>query len=308
MASPILIITAIESGFGFLLSSLIFSMVLWRGRKAHHYLFAVFLFICIIWDLGVFLLMIRNNHVQELDIIGRIAILPCVFIPALIFHFANLYTGKPIKWAVALVWSLTAITWVPIIAGVLYKIEGIYAYEWGTMFRVVPSVFDPMVFIFWFGINLPACWLLFKGARKASSRLERRHYTYIISGFLVLTFAIVKALVTMGIDLPFLLPVGMFLADTFNAIIGIAIIKERLFDITVIIKKGSLYSILAGLLIFIYSFSEHMLVTYVGETFREYSNLAHMLSVAAGIAILIPVKNRLERGLERYFAQKKMEF
>src|SRR3989337_4468111 len=103
MPSPIVIITAIESGFGFLLTSTVFYLVLSRGRKAYHYLFAAFLLICAIWDLGIFLIMIRNEHVAELAIIGRVAILPCMFIPALIFHFANLYTGRPIKWAVALI-------------------------------------------------------------------------------------------------------------------------------------------------------------------------------------------------------------
>jgi hypothetical protein len=308
MTSSIVIITAIESGFGFLLTSTILYLVLRRGRKAYHYLFAAFLLICAVWDLGVFLMMIRNDHLEELDIIGRIAILPCIFIPALIFHFANLYTGRPIKWAVALVWGLTGATWVPTIVGVVYRIEGSFTYDWGNMFRVVPSVLDPMVFIFWFGVNLWACWLLFKGAKRATSRLERRHYIYIISGFLALTFAVVKALLTMGINVPFLLPLGMFLVDIFNAIIGIAIIKDRLFDITVIIKKGTVYSILAGLLIFIYSLSEHLLVTYIGETFRGYSNWAHFISIAVGIAILIPVKNRLERAMEGYFANKKLEF
>ncbi|MCJ7584625.1 MAG: hypothetical protein MUO30_07630 [Anaerolineales bacterium] len=303
-----MIITAIESGFGFLLTSTILYLVLARGRKAYHYLFAAFLLICVIWDLGTFLLMIRNEHVEELDIIGRIAILPCIFIPALIFHFANLYTGRPIKWAIALVWGSTGATWVPILAGVFYRIEGIYTYKWGNIFRVVPSVLDPMVFIFWFGINLSACWLLFKSARKATSRLERRHYLYIISGFLALTFAVVKALVTMGIDISFLLPLGMFLVDIFNAIIGIAIIKERLFDITVIIKKSAIYSALAAIVIFVFSFSEHILVTYLGESIGENSNLTYLISIAVGIAVLMPVKNRLERSMEGYFAHKKLEF
>jgi hypothetical protein len=306
--STILIITAIESGFGFLLTSTILILVLRRGRKIHHYLFAAFLLICAIWDLGVFLLMIRNEHLEELEIIGRIAILPCIFIPALIFHFANVYTGRPIKWAVGLVWGLTGAMWVPIIMGIIYQIEGVFQYDWGNMFRVAPSVMDPVVFIFWFGINLWACWLLCRGLRRAVTRLERRHYIYIIAGLLALTFAVVKAMVTMGIDAAFLLPLGMFLVDVFNAIIGTAIIKDRLFDITLIIKKGTLWSILAALLIFIYSFIEHMLVTYIGETFSEYSALAHFISIAAGIAILIPVKNRLERVVERTFAKKKLEF
>jgi hypothetical protein len=112
----------------------------------------------------------------------------------------------------------------------------------------------------------------------------------------------------MGINIPILLPLGMFLVDIFNAIIGIAIIKDRLFDITVIIKKGTLYSILAGLLIFIYSLSEHLLVTYIGEKIGENSNLVHFISIAVGIAVLLPVKNRLERVMEGYFAHKKLEF
>jgi N-terminal 7TM region of histidine kinase len=308
MTSPILIITAIESGFGFLLTSTMLYLVLRRGRKAYHYLFAAFLLICAIWDGGVFLLMIRNGHLDELDVIGRIAILPCTFIPALVFHFVNLYTGKPIKWAVWLVWGMTAATWVPILMGIAYRIEGYYQYEWGNMFKVVSSALDPLTFIFWFGINLAACWLLFKGMKRVTTRLEQRHFGYILAGLLVLTFAIVKALVTMGIDAAFLLPLGMFLVDIFNAIIGLAILKEKLFDITVAVKKGTLYSLLAALLIFIYSLSEHFLITYVGERLGEQSTLLHFISIAIGVAILIPVKKRVEHAMDNYFARKKVEF
>lgn len=308
MASPIVIMTAIESCFGFLLTSTILYLVLSRGRKAYHYLFAAFLLICVIWDLGIFLTMVRNQRVEELDIIGRIAIMPCTFIPALIFHFSNLYTGRPIKWAVALVWGLTGASWVLILAGVLYRIEGIHTYSWGNIFKVVPSVLDPLIFVYWFGVNLSACWLLLESARRTSSPLERRHHLYVISGFLAVTLAVVKALVTMGLDISVLLPLGMLLNDIFVSVIGLAIIKDRLFDITVIIKKGALYSVLVGTLIFIYSFSEHVLITYVGETIGEGSALMHFVSIAVGIAVLIPVKNRLERVIEGYFADRILQF
>lgn len=308
MTSPIVVITAVESGFGFILTSTILYLVLSRGRKAFHYLFAAFLLICVNWDLGVFLLMIRNQHLEELVILGRIAILPCAFIPALIFHFSNLYIERPIKWAIVLIWGLTYIMWILILAGVYYRIEGYYSYNWGNIFRVVPSVFDPLTFVFWFGVNLWACWLLFKNTRKTTSSLKRRHYWYIVLGFLAVTFTVVKALVTMGINAPFLLPLGMFLSDIFVSIIGLAIIKDRLFDITVIIKKGALYSALAGLLIFVYSFTEHILITYIGETIGEHSTVVHMISIAVGIAILMPVKSRLERAIEKYFAHKKLAF
>ena len=308
MTSPIVVITAVESGLGVLLTSTILYLVLSHGRKIYHYLFAAFLLICVNWDLGVFLLMIRNQHVEELEILGRIAILPCAFIPALIFHFSNLYIERPNKWAIALIWGLTGILWIPILTGVYYKIEGYYSYDWGNIFKVMPSVLDPLTFVFWFGVNLWACWQLFKNARKTTSPLKRRHYWYIILGLLAVTFTVVKALVTMGINAPFLLPFGMFLSDIFVSIIGLAIIKDRLFDISVIIKKGTLYSVLAGLLIFVYSFTEHILITYIGETIGEHSTLIHLVSIAIGIAILMPVKSRLERAIERYFAHKKLAF
>ena len=306
--SSIVIITVLESGFGFLLTAAILFLVLRHGRKNYHYLFAAFLFICVVWDLGILTTMLRNEHVDELDVIGRIAVLPCVFIPALIFHFANLYTGRPFKWAIIAVWVLTGLTWVPILAGMFYQIEGFYSYDWGNIFRVVSTAFDPIIFIFWFGLNLISCWLLFRNAKKIAMSLERRHYYYIIASLLVVTFAIVKTLVTLGIDIGFMLPLGMFLNDSFVTIIGLAILKDRLFDITVIIKKGTLFSILAGLLIFIYSFVEHILVTFIGEKVGETSTVLHLLAVAIGIAVLMPVKNRIEKTVEGYFAHRKLEF
>jgi hypothetical protein len=308
MESPIVLVTAIEAGLGFLLSSAILALVLMRGRKAYHYLFAAFLLICVIWDLGIFVLMLRNEHLQELPIIGRIAITPCILIPALLFHFVNLYVGRPNRWAVICVWTATFVSMLLVVAGVFYQIEGVHSYPWGNVFRVVPSFFDPAVFVFWFGINLWACWLLFKAARRAASRLERRHYRYVLAGVVAITFAVVKALVTMGVNAGPLLPLGMLLNDAFAAVIGVAIIKERLFDITVIVKRGALYSLLTGVVIFVYSFSESLLLTYAGELIGGYSEVTHIVSMGVAIAVLMPPKRRLERSIEQYFARRRLEF
>jgi len=308
MPSPIVIATVIESSLGALLTGVILYLVLRHGRKAYHYLFAAFLLVCLMWDLGTFLLMLRNEHPGELEAIGYIIAMPCGFIPALIFHFACEYTGRRIKWAIALGWAMTGALWVLGLAGIYWRIEGVYAYDWGNVFRVAPSVFDSLGMVVWFGFNLAACWLLYRSATRATSRLERRHRLYIMAGLLVITLAILKVGVVMGIDVPILLPLGMFLVDIFNAIIGIAIIKERLFDITLIISKGTLYSILAGLLIFIYSLTEHVLITSLGELIGAHSGIVQLVSIAVGIAVLMPLKRRLEHGIDGYFAQKKLEF
>jgi CDP-diglyceride synthetase len=117
-----------------------------------------------------------------------------------------------------------------------------------------------------------------------------------------------KVLAVMGVDWPILLPAGMALNDVFAALIGIAIIKERLFDITLVLKKGALYSVIGAGVIFIFSFSEHMLATYVGEFLGESSMLIHLISIAVVIAVLMPAKQCLEKYLENYFKTKQYEF
>jgi hypothetical protein len=245
---------------------------------------------------------------MELQVIGKIISLMVSFIPALLFHFANLYTGRPIKWAIVLVWAITGVFWLLSILGFGSKVEGVYTYQWGNIHRYAPSFLDPVNMTVWFVFNLWACWLLFTGAKRAKSDLERRHYLYITSGMLVITFAIVKVGVAIGINLPFLLPLGMLLVDVLNAIIGIAIIKDKLFDITVIIKKGTLYSILAALLIFVYSFVEHILVTFIGERVGENSTFLHLIAIAIGIGVLMPIKRYIEHSIDKYFTQRKLVF
>ncbi len=308
MVSPIVIITAIEAAFGLLLNGVNFYLVLSRGRKAYHYLFAALLTTYFIWDLCIFLSMIRNEHVNELPIYGYITIIPGAAIQTLIYHFTVVYIRKPIKWSVILVWVITLSVVILIPFGVIYEIDGVHRYSWGNIFSIKSTPFDPLVIIMWFGMILPACWFLYRHSKTARSALERRHARYIMAGFLVTAFAVMKVVIVMGINVPVVLPLGMFLVDVFGLIIGLAIIKDRLFDITIIIKKGTLYSILAAILIFVFSFSEHVLITYFGKLIGGHSEIVHLISIAVGIAILMPFKHRIEHATERYFAQKKLEF
>ena len=117
-----------------------------------------------------------------------------------------------------------------------------------------------------------------------------------------------KVAILYGIDNRYLMPTCMLLNDIAAALVGIAIIKYQLLDITVIIKKTTIYSILLALIIFIFSLSEHMLATYDGEFFGGHSIFIHIISIAVVIAILMPIRQKIERSIERFFAQKKVEF
>ena len=111
-----------------------------------------------------------------------------------------------------------------------------------------------------------------------------------------------------GINVPAYLPLGMILNDVFAFIIGFAIVKERLFDITLIVKRSALYSVLAAVAIFVFSLSEHTLAAYLGNLIGEKSRMPEFVSVAVAIAVLLPLYRRLEHTLDVYFAKRRIDF
>jgi CDP-diglyceride synthetase len=310
MTSTVVLITAISACLGFLLNGLVLTLVLSQGRKTYHYLFGAVLLICAIWDLGIFLIMVRNRFESELVLYGYVVLLPCLFLPALIYNFTCDYLNLNKKWVIILLWIICILSFIGIATGMAGRISGIIRYDWGNIYKIDPRLrVGTLAWIPLYIFALVASCLYFWDAyKRETSKVPRRHKLYILISFLALLVAGVKTLVLFEIDLPLLLPAGMLLNDIFAALIGIAIIKHQLFDVTVVIKKGAFYSLLAAAIIFVFSFSEHLLATFIGDLIGGHSTTIHLLSIAIVIAVLMPFKHRLEQAVEKYFAEKKIEF
>jgi hypothetical protein len=310
MPSPILLSTGAASLIGFLLNSTILFLVLRRGRQLYHYLFGGVLLICALWDLGILLAVVRNNHPNELILYGSIINYPCSFLPALVFHFTHAYLGKKRPLVIGALWILGVLSVALGVAGLFGNVRGVYSYSWGNIFRFgdgfsVELIAILTIWILTFG---SACGLLYKAYTYERDSLRRRHTFYVFVGLIAIGTAVVKVIVTMGYDLAFLMPLGMFMNDVFSAVIGLAIVKEGLFDITVIITRGAIYSGLAASVIFIFSLSEHLLASFLGEVIGQESQLLHILSIAIVIAVFMPIKHRLESTVNGFFSQRRLEF
>jgi hypothetical protein len=310
MPSTTVLVTAITSFLGFLITSAMTFLVLSRGKKIYHYLFAGVLLIVAIWDLGIFICMIRNSFADELPIYGYIISLPCMFLPALIYHFTSSYLNQPRRKSTIFIWIFCMIAFVLSVSGIGGKISGVYNYSWGNIFRPDARVLLSTGFwlLFYYIFVWSSCWFLFRVHRREPSPTVRRHIFYILIGFLVISLANVKLAVLYNVDNRYVMPTGMLLIDIFGALIGVAIIKHRLFDITLIVKRGTLYSLLAALIIFVFSCSEHLLSKYLGDLLGEQPIYIHLISIAIVVGVFMPVRQRLERAIEGFFTTKKVEF
>lgn len=310
MTSATIIVTSISSLLGFLLNSAILILILVRGRKLYHYLFAGLLFLCANWDLGVFLTMIRNTHVNELSVYGYIISIPCSFFVVLFYHFTGAYLNQLKKKTTIVLWVISFISFVLLTTGLMGKISGVYNYGWGNLFRPDEQMLRSFILsipLYYFSIGA-SVYFLSQAYRKETSPIKRRHMRYIMTSFIAIGLALIKIIALYNVDNPILLPFGMAMNDIAIAVIGIAILKDKLFDITVIVKMGTIYSILGALVIFLFSFIEHLLTTYFSEIVSGHSTVMHLVSVAVAIAVLMPVKHRLEKGVGKYFANKQLQF
>ena len=95
MSSTVVLITSITSFIGFIINTLVMFLVLARGRRRYHLLFAVLLFFVACWDLGVFLMMIRNSYPSEILLYYNIVGIPVLLFPAFAFHFTTSYLDQP---------------------------------------------------------------------------------------------------------------------------------------------------------------------------------------------------------------------
>ncbi len=274
-----------------------------RGTGAVHRLFLANLAFMALWQCADLAVSLARNQVAAASwyiVIGAVVFGQFVIYSAFVRAFFSIRTQRSVIWVGLALWGLSSLL---IVAFRGYFLSGVY---WNTTTRsylpVFGSLADPLA-IPNYCFLVYAIGLLIQGYRRTDSDLERVRIRCLSLGL---------ALVLLGSLTNFVPPLRAYpvevLANACNALlIAYAIFRYQLLDISVVIRKGLLYSIPTVAIGIAY----FLVLSVVFRLFRpvlwhQFFVLALLLGAITAL-LLQPLHDWLQAPLDRLFFRERYD-
>ncbi|MFC1571300.1 histidine kinase N-terminal 7TM domain-containing protein [Candidatus Margulisiibacteriota bacterium] len=237
------------------------------------------------------------------DLIIRVAWTIVVFIPFTYYHFAIVFLNLPAekKW-VKLAYVFGAIFMVLIWSSDLF-IAGYQEFWWGYYTRGGLLFTLYLAGVFW--CMLRTLFLVFRSAGSEKNRIRKNKLTYVAAAQLLFSLATIEYLIAYGVSF---YPIAPFVLIASWLVITFAIVRHRLLEIEIVIKKTAIYSILtallSGLFLAIIFIGNYFLGSYLGQ-FSIWFGIVASFVVAI---IFQPLRGRIQKFVDRLFFKGKYDY
>ncbi|MCA9409398.1 MAG: hypothetical protein KC733_11965 [Candidatus Omnitrophica bacterium] len=267
-----------------------------KNRSKLNNVFFLFAFSIFIWAAFYFLNLMASTKEQAL-ILSRIFMAGAIFIPSTFLHFFVRYIGKYETHSkiVKLFYILSFIFFISDFTPFFIR-----DVEPRMSFSYWPIAGPLMIYhllMFMVG-NFIGIVLMFQHYRKLSG-IKRKQGMYLAWGILI---GFLGGLTNyfMVFDIP-IEPYGNPLVVLLTTMLSFSILRYRLFDFEIFIKKGLVYTIFISIVTVVYFISIY-LTEKIFQNFLGYSSIFPSLVTATLIALLfIPIKNYIQVCIDRYF-------
>ncbi|MDD4182681.1 MAG: ATP-binding protein, partial [Candidatus Omnitrophica bacterium] len=268
-----------------------------KGTQKSHKLFAV-LALDVSWWTFCQIWMVACDSSQTALFWGRIGYASATFIAPFFMHFIiNFLQIKNRNWFLRVVYLTSFIA--ASLKFTKYGIEYV-APKFYTKYYLVPNIgFHFSIAIFWV-CTFYSFWKLFIAYRNSSGKKQNQLKYLFCSMLFGFSAGTANFLLAYNINLPFS-PFLTYLGSIWALIAAYAIFRHHLMDITIVIKRTAVYSMLVTLITVSY-----FILIYIAESFfRGFVGYKSMLLTIGFLVIFTlafqPLKNIIQSFIDKYF-------
>ena len=280
-------------------------MILKFGTRKLHYIWALFNISLIIW--GSFAFAIGKTSNEDLVfLLWKIAHIGIILIPILFFHVIYLLCELNQKKTLLIIYFQGAFFLALnffgskdiFISAPKLIFQSFYYFTAGVMYHLFFAVWIAIVF---YGILQ-----LFIAYRKAAGGIRRNQILYFLVGLCVgFSGGLTNFFPIYDLKI---YPVGNFAIPLYCVIATYAIMRYRLMDIHLVIKKGMVYSLSGGILASLFVVLILIMTKYLENVAGATS---HAITIIAALTIAVlfnPLKNSVQKIIDKNFYKRTYNY
>lgn len=211
-------------------------LIVFRNKRTKlNIIFTLFCLATAVWLFGTFMMFISETDAQAI-FWDRFVYMGVVFMPLLVYHFSKIFS-KIKKQKSLLIAGYIFSGLFLILSRTDYFVADLYKYSWGS--HAQARLFHHVFLVFFVFYVFAAFLNIFKSYREPKSTLKRTQVKYVFIAFL--TLALIGSLAFLpayGINV---YPFAYISGVVFAIIIAYAIIRYRLMDIRLVMKRSTVY-------------------------------------------------------------------
>jgi len=249
--------------------------------------------------------MYASDNIANAVFWARLGYLGVIFIPISLYHFTITFLQDqkrkkylPYIYLIGLIFIIASRT--------DYFINGMHNYFWGYYPSV--GIFYPFWVLFYGSMFLWTVYILYSAYTKQGEEkpfAQKQQIRYVLFAFFVASFSCVDYLQNFNLEV---YPFGYIIAFICIPIIAYAILRHRLMDIEVVIKKTAAYSLLTAIITGIF-LSVIVISDYVVRATMGTSSIWVGILAAFVVALVFqPLRDLVQKGIDKLFFRTRYEY
>jgi signal transduction histidine kinase len=265
--------------------------------------FSLLCFSVVIWLSGYTMMYISTDSISALQW-ARVGFCGIVFIPFFAYHFVTSYINRPPKgWVFPLFYGLGMLS--VYLGQTRYVYSGISKYFWGY-YPDAGSIYFifPTIYVLLFSYSAFLLFQAYSRALKAKEYITIQQLRYVFLASAGAIPGVVDYIIKYKIEI---YPFGYIFTLFFIFIMTYAIVKTRLMDIEIVIRKGLIYSSLVASLTAIYLSAIFIFGNYLGGRKSVTSIIFTLCAILFFSLIFQPLRDRIQEMIDRTFFKTKYD-